>query len=61
MRFEREQARCLPEPNPRRGSETPPYINKAPQYFPYFHAVSYIASTFSVGELSCSMCVGEKQ
>ena len=33
----------------------------AGQYAPYFRAVSYIASTFSVGELSCRQCVGAKQ
>ena len=32
-----------------------------PQYLPYFFAVLYIARTFSVGELSWSMCVGAKQ
>ena len=32
-----------------------------PQYLPYFFTVSYMARTFSVGELSWSMWVGAKQ
>ena len=31
------------------------------QYAPHSFAVSYIATTFSVGELSCKACVGAKQ
>ncbi len=31
------------------------------QYFPYFIAASYMATTFSVGELDWRQCVGARQ